>query len=288
MISARTRLYALIGDPVDQSLSPAMHNACFRALRLNSVYLALRVAREGLADAIKGARALGVAGFNITHPHKVEAVPLLDELDPTAKLVGAVNTVKNVGGKLVGYNTDGEGALRALEQEIGKLEGKRVLLLGAGGAARAIAFALARAGARLTIANRTPSRAEELVNSIRQALGVEAERVGLRRRELSPQVNQAEVLINATSVGMRPNLGQTLVTANMMHPELVVNDIVYRPLWTRLLREAQRAGARVITGLGMLVHQAALAFEIWTGRKPPIRLMIDAARRELRRLGERA
>lgn len=286
MISTKTKLFAIIGDPVEGSLSPAMHNAVFRALGLDCVYLAFNVPRAELAGAIEGARALGLAGLNVTHPHKIAVVGLLDELDESASLVGAVNTIKNEKGKLIGFNTDGEGAVRALERKVGKLKGKRVLLLGAGGAGRAIAFSLAKAGAKLTVANRTVSRAEELARSIKRKLGASVKLVGLGKAELAPAIKSAEVLINSTSVGMRPDVDKTLVISDMMHPGLVVNDIVYEPLRTRLLREAERAGAKVVDGLGMLVHQGALAFEIWTGKKPPIEIMEGEARRELRRRGK--
>jgi len=285
VISTETKLFAIIGDPVEGSLSPVMHNAAFKALGLDCAYLAFRVPKAKLAGAIAGAKVLGLAGLNVTHPHKIAVVGMLDELDESASLVGAVNTIKNEGGKLIGFNTDGEGAVGALEQKVGKLRGRRVLLLGAGGAGRAIAFSLVKAGAELTVANRTTSKAEELARSIRRKLGASVKLVGLGKVELTRAIKQADVLINSTSVGMRPDVDKTLVTADMMHPGLVVNDIVYEPLQTRLLREAKRAGARVVDGLGMLVHQGVLAFEIWTGKKPPIEIMEKEARRELRRRG---
>lgn len=285
MISAKTKLFALIGDPVEGSLSPVIHNAAFRALRLDCVYLAFRVPRVKLAEAIEGALALGLTGLNVTHPHKIAVVGMLDELDESASLVGAVNTIKNERGRLVGFNTDGGGAVRALERKVGELRGKKVLLLGAGGAGRAIAFSLVNAGAELTVANRTASRAEGLARSIKQKLGASVRLVGLGKTELVRAMKSADVLINSTSVGMRPDVDKTLATADMMHPGLVVNDIVYEPLRTRLLREAERAGARVVDGLGMLVHQGALAFEIWTGKKPPIEIMEREVRRELGRRG---
>lgn len=279
---SKIKLFALIGDPIEQSLSPAMHNAAFRALGLNCAYVALRVPERFLTDAIGGIRALGIAGFNVTIPHKIDIVGLLDELDESASLVGAVNTVKNDRGKLIGFNTDGEGALRALEGRIRSVEGKKVVLLGAGGAARAIAFSLARADSRLTIANRTIPRARALASTIEQKLGMNVEVVSLNRAKLAEVLRDADALINATSVGMYPRANQTLVSASMMHRGLVVNDIVYEPLRTRLLREARRAGARTIGGLGMLVHQGALAFEIWTGKRAPIKVMEAAAKRQLR------
>jgi len=279
---AKLNLFALIGDPVEQSLSPAMQNAAFRVLGLNCAYVALRVPKPMLADAIAGVRALGIAGFNVTIPHKIGIVSLIDELDESASLVDAVNTVKNDRGKLIGFNTDGEGALRALQGKIGSVKGKEVVLLGAGGAARAIAFSLAKARARLTIANRTVSRARELALTIEQKLGINVEVTSLSRVELTKALKNAGVLINATSVGMYPKTEKTLVRASMMHRGLVVFDIVYEPLRTKLLREARRAGGKTIDGLGMLVHQGALAFEIWTGKRAPIKIMKAAAKRELR------
>ena len=279
---AKVKLFALIGDPIEQTLSPAMHNAAFRALGLNCAYLTLRVPERFLTDAIGGIRALGIAGFNVTIPHKIDIVGLLDELDKSASLVGAVNTVKNDRGKLIGFNTDGDGALRALKRKIGPIKGKKVVLLGAGGAARAIAFSLAKAGAKLTIANRTVPNARALASTIEQKFGINVEMVSLARAELTEALKNADVLINATSVGMYPNADQTLVSASMMHRGLIVNDIVYKPLQTRLLREARRAGGRTIDGLGMLVHQGALAFEIWTGKRAPIKVMEAAAKRQLK------
>ncbi|TEU13535.1 MAG: shikimate dehydrogenase [Hadesarchaea archaeon] len=279
---AKVKLFALIGDPIDQSLSPAMHNAAFRALGLNCAYVALRVPERFLPDAIGGIRALGMAGFNVTTPHKISIVGLLDELDESASLVGAVNTVKNDRGKLIGFNTDGEGALRALKGKIGPIKRKEVVLLGAGGAAHAIAFSLASAGARLTIANRTVPKARAFASTIKQKLGINVEVISLARAKLTEALKNADALINATSVGMYPRANQTLVSASMMHRGLIVNDIVYKPLRTRLLREARRAGGRTIDGLGMLVHQGALAFEIWTGKRAPIKVMDAAAKRQLR------
>ncbi|MCS7131551.1 MAG: shikimate dehydrogenase, partial [Hadesarchaea archaeon] len=211
----------------------------------------------------------------------------LDELDEFARMVGAVNTVKNEGGKLIGFNTDGPGAVLALKRELGELSGKSVVILGAGGAGRAIAFSLAKEGAKLTIANRTAWRAQELAIEIEKKLDADVKHMGIERGELARAIEQADVLINATTVGMRPDLKRTLVTADMMHRGLLVNDIVYDPLETRLLREARKAGARTLNGLRMLLYQGALAFEIWTGKRAPIKVMEAAAKRELRRRGER-
>lgn len=281
MISSRTKLFALIGDPVERSLSPAMYNAAFRKLGLDYVYATLRVARGSLPEAIKGVRALGIRGLNVTTPHKVDIVRLLDELDELASRVGAVNTVKNEDGKLIGFNTDGRGATEALKEKVGKLGGQEVVLLGAGGAARAIAFSLAEAGVELTLANRTTLKAKKLAASIERKLGFKVKQVELKQEVLKRVLEQADILINATSVGMYPDVDQTLVKADVVHQGLLVNDIVYEPLTTRLLREAKDAGAQTMNGLGMLVHQGAASFELWTGKKAPIDVMKAAVRKEL-------
>jgi len=234
---------------------------------------------------VEGIRAIHLAGFNVTHPHKVSIINLLDRLDRSAGMIGAVNVVKNVGGKLIGFNTDGDGAVRALEQRVGKLSGKKVLLLGAGGAARAIAFSLARVGAKLTIANRTAPKAKALVVVINKKLGAKAAHVVLRKKILVDEIKRSDILINATSTGMYPDVGKTLVAADMLHRGLIVNDIVYEPLQTKLLRDAKRAGAKTVNGLGMLVHQGAMAFEIWTGRRAPVKVMEATVKRELSRRG---
>ena len=277
MIKGSTKVIALIGDPVEKSLSPPIHNEAFRALRLDYVYVAFRVTRELLPKAVEAVKTLSLAGLNVTIPHKVAIVNLLDKLDKSASTVGAVNTVKNNEGELVGYNTDGIGAVKVLEEKIGSLAGRRVLLLGAGGAARAISFALAEKGVNLTIANRTVGRAKELAVDLERKLGVRPRVTGIKPWMLSQALKEADILINATAVGMYPRTKETLVTGKMMHPGLVVFDIVYQPLYTRLLREAREVGAKIITGLEMLVNQAALSFEIWTGRQAPLELMRHVA-----------
>lgn len=280
------KIFMLIGDPVEGTLSPAMMNSAFKALGLNHAYLAVRVPERLLSDAISGCRAMGIAGLNVTIPHKIAVMGLLDELDKSAVAAGAVNTIKNVRGKLVGFNTDGAGALRNLEEKAGKIKGKKVLLLGAGGAARAIAFSIAGAGAELTIANRTVSRAKELAAEIEHKLGVKAESITIDRTNLKKAIGDKDILVNATSVGMNPNSDKTLVKSEMMRRGLVVFDIVYKPAQTRLLQEARRAGAKAVEGLGMLVQQGALAFEIWTGKRAPVKVMAAAARGETRRMSK--
>ncbi len=269
------KLFGVLGDPVSHSLSPAMHNAAFSALGMDCEYHAFKVSKETLHDAIHGAYALGFGGLNLTIPLKEKA---LDIVKPTelAEKIGAVNTIDFKKG-ILGYNTDGIGAKKALESNGIEIRGKNVLLLGAGGAARAIAFQLALEGAAVTIANRTEERAV--------ALAKDASRIGKARGtgldELKALINDCDILINSTAVGMAPRTSETIVTSEMMHSKLVVFDIVYNPVETMLLKEARKAGAKTIDGVMMLVHQGAEAFKIWTGRTPPVDVMEKAVRERL-------
>ena len=276
MISSRTKVFALIGDPVEGSLSPPMYNAAFRHLGLDCVYVAFRVPPALLREAVEGVRAMGMGGLNVTHPHKVRILPLLDGLHPCAEEVGAVNTVRNEGGRLVGFNTDGEGAVSFLRERLGSLKGRRAVILGAGGAARALAFSLLREGAELTVLNRTPSKARRLASELGRR-GGKVGWGGLGREEVRGALSRADLLINATPVGMDRE-GETLVTSDLMHRGLFVMDLVYHPPETALMREARKAGARAENGLGMLLHQAALSFTLFTGRRAPLEVMRRALR----------
>ncbi len=264
------QIYGILGDPVAHSLSPVMQNAAFARLGMDALYLAFRVPRAELEAAIRGAQVLGFAGLNVTIPLK-EAALLYVGADELARQIGAINTVDFSTGTPVGYNTDGLGALQALHETVGDLSGKRVLILGAGGAARAIAFYLDREGAFVTLANRTVARAAQLAARL-----TNAHAIGLGA-ELETQLTAADILINTTSVGMYPEVETSLLTTEMLTPELVVFDIVYNPIETKLLREARRAGVQtLITGVKMLVYQGAAAFRIWTGRDPPLDVMEQA------------
>lgn len=276
-ITGSTRICGIIGDPVEHSMSPVMHNAAFEALGLNYVYLPFRVHREGLKAAISGMRALNIAGLNVTIPHKMAVIPFLDKLDLLAGRIGAVNTIANENGELAGYNTDASGFLEALRAQGVESEGKRIIILGAGGAAKGISFILAEAGASLIILNRTLYRAKELASQIAQDCQQKIEAMTLNEANLKRAFDRADILVNTTSVGMTPDVDRTPVPGNLLGSRLVVSDIVYNPLETRLLREAKAAGARTIDGLDMLVWQGALAFEKWTGQKAPFEIMKQAA-----------
>ena len=287
IISGKTRICGLIGDPVEHSMSPVMHNAAFRELGLDYVYLPFRVKKEEVGGAIEGMRALNLRGLNVTIPHKVAVLRLLDKLDPLAAKIGAVNTIVNEDGRLTGYNTDAGGFLQALLAKGVEPGGKSVAVIGAGGAARAITFILADKKARLVILNRAEELdwAKELAGRIRQTFGQEVEALELNRGNLTEVLKKADVVVNATSVGMSPNIGETSVEADLLRPGLVVYDIVYNPIKTRLLREAEAAGAKTIGGLDMLVWQGALAFEMWTGQKAPVDLMKREAAKLLEKPG---
>ncbi len=278
-IDTQTQLCAVIGNPVSHSLSPHIHNAAFEAAGLNYVYLAFRV--EDLAGCLAGMRALpGFRGLSVTIPHKQALIPLLDEVDPVALHIGSVNTVTSEGGRLLGMSTDGPGTLRAFEDAGIALAGKRVLFLGTGGAVRAVAFAMAElAGvSQITLLGRTPANVAQLAGDLRAAAVPCVVREGALDAALPKEVAVHDVIINGTPLGMYPeNIGRTLVTSVMLRPEHVVFDMVYRPLETQLLKEARSAGATVITGLDMLVNQAMLQFERWTGVSAPRAAMWDAA-----------
>ncbi|HEY97140.1 MAG TPA: shikimate dehydrogenase [Dehalococcoidia bacterium] len=282
-ISGKTRICGLIGDPVEHTMSPVMHNAAFAKLGLDYAYLPFRVRPEELPQAVKGLKALNAIGFNVTIPHKVAVIPRLDELDPLAEKIGAVNTVVNDNGALKGYNTDASGFLQALLEREVEPAGKNIVLLGAGGAARAIAYILSEQDVNLTILNRREELdwAEAIAANIRKDLGNVIEVFELLPDYLEKALEHADILANATSVGMSPDSGKSLVPAQLIRPGLVAVDIVYNPVRTKLLQDAAAAGAVIVEGLDMLVWQGALAFEKWTGEKPPFDLMKEVTLREL-------
>jgi shikimate dehydrogenase len=264
MIDGHTKIFGILGRPVAHSLSPAMHNAAFRHLGINAVYVAFPVTE--LAPAVAGLRGLGIGGVSVTIPFKEEIIPLIDELDPQAAKIGAVNTVVNRDGRLTGYNTDWLGAVTALTAKI-SLKGRHVLILGAGGASRAIAFGIIHAGGRVSLTDVDAPRAAAMAGDLgAAALPPEA-------LETCP----ATILVNATPVGMTPDVNGIPISPDLLGRFEVVMDIVYQPLQTRLLREAQARGVAAIDGLQMLIRQATAQFELWTGREAPTEIMARAA-----------
>jgi shikimate dehydrogenase len=281
LITGKTGLVGIMGDPVEHSLSPPMHNAAFHQLKLDYVYVPFHVKRGNLASAIEGARNMGIKGLNLTIPHKIEVINYLDELDEAAELIGAVNTVKFTENKTVGYNTDGFGAVKAIE-ETTPVKGKKIIIIGAGGAARAISFQLLLNGVgEILIANRTREKACNLKNDLKERFNTSLGCLGLDD-ELEMELKSTDVLINTTPVGMHPHQDdEPVVTSEMMHSNLVVNDIVYNPLETGLLREAGKAGAQIVPGTKMLIYQGLEAFRIWTGITSPVEVFETALMREL-------
>lgn len=271
-------VFGVFGDPVEHSLSPEMHNAAFSELGMDSIYHAFRVDKKSLEYALNGANAMGFGGVNITVPLKQEALKFVNT-DPLAFRIGAVNTIdfRNENA-MIGYNTDGVGARRAIADAGVDIKNKKILILGAGGASRAICFQFANDGADLIIANRTESKAVELAEDVKSVGNAK----GTGFSNLEELVAESDILINTTTVGMHPNTKDTIITKEQMHSGLVVFDIVYNPLETRLLKEAKSAGAIPVNGLMMFVYQGAEAFKIWTGENPPIEVMKNTVLEELK------
>ncbi len=264
MINGHTKIFGILGRPVTHSLSPVMHNAAFRHLGINAVYVAFPV--TDLARAVAGLRGLGIGGVSVTIPFKEDIIPLIDELDPQAAKIGAVNTVVHRDGRLTGYNTDWLGAVAALTAKV-SLKNQHVLILGAGGASRAIAYGILHNGGKVSLTDIDTSRAAALIKD----LGGEA--IAADAVDRCP----ATILVNATPVGMAPDMDGIPIHPDLLGRYQVVMDIVYQPLKTRLLKETQARGAATIDGLQMLIHQATAQFELWTGRPAPLEVMAQAA-----------
>ena len=268
IIDQHTELYGIIGNPIGHSLSPIMHNAAFSQKGINAVFMAFET--RDLDACIKGIKGLGIKGMAVTIPYKADVIPLLDEVDDLAGRIGAVNTIVNRGSRLVGYNTDGIGALKALEERT-ELSGKSCIMIGAGGAARAIAYVLREKEIELTVANRSIERGKSLCRDL-----------GCRFMNLEGLVREkADILINTTPVGMAPGYGSCLVPEQALRDGMVVMDIVYNPLETRLITMARSRGCITINGLAMFVYQGAEQFRLWTGLEPPIKAMTKAVKKAL-------
>lgn len=276
----RDELTGLLGCPVDENPTGVVMEAAYRALSLPFRYITMLVQPEGLQDAVAGLRATHFRGVNLTIPHKVAVLPLLDSLSPAAAIIGAVNNITNDQGHLRGENTDGKGLLRSLRQHGQDPRGKRLCVLGAGGAARAIAVECALAGAQdITLLNRSPGRGGELALLVREKTGVPCRCLPLRGQTPIPE--GTELLINATSIGLFPDTGaRPPIDYDSLKPGTVVCDVVFNPPDTAFLKEAARRGLNTINGLGMLVNQAAVNFALWTGREAPEEVMAQTLRAE--------
>ncbi len=272
-IDAKTKSCVLIGDPVEHSFSPLIHNAGFNALGINFVYVAYLV--KDLEHAIKGIRALNIRGASITIPHKVKAISYVDKLDDLAQKIGSINTIVNQKGKLIGYNNDGMGALKALQDRTIDLKGKSVLVLGSGGVARAITFSLVMRGEvkRLHILGIIKEEMNILIEDLRKTGGSDVQGTLLREDILQKTLSMSDILINCTPIGMYPKTKESPVPSSFLRPGLLVFDVVYNPPQTTLLKDAQKAGCRTISGLEMFINQAIVQFELWTGEKAPVDAM---------------
>ncbi|GEN34605.1 MULTISPECIES: shikimate dehydrogenase [Aneurinibacillus] len=276
-MNSQTILTGLFGHPVGHSLSPLMHNRAFAELGVNFHYAAFDIDPGQVREAVAAIRALGLRGVNVTIPYKVAVMDYLDEVEEEAKAIGAVNTIVNEGGKLIGYNTDGRGFVRSLIEETGiDVKRQSAILVGAGGAARGVAVSLLRAGLpSLAIANRTEEKAERLAEQL-QAMNPQARIAALPMKEIADALTDATLLVQTTSIGMHPNIDASPVAAEALHERLLVSDLIYNPLETKLLRDAKEKGARIHHGLGMFIYQGALSFEYWTGQPAPVEAMRKA------------
>lgn len=270
-MDSHTVLYGVIGDPIRHSKSPIMLNEAFREKRINAAYGAFHVRPDQLEQAIAGMRGLGYRGLNVTIPHKVEVMAFLDEVHIGAKAAGAVNTIVNDNGRLIGYNTDGIGYVRSLKEEVEPdLAGKTIVVLGAGGAARGILWALAQEKPKaIIIANRTEEKSNALAATFSSELGITA----IPWHSLRNACAYADVVINTTSVGMSPHIDGVPIDSTWLKPGAVASDLIYNPLKTTFLQQAEEHGCRIHGGLGMFIYQGAYAFEYWTGEAAPVGVM---------------
>ena len=288
MISAHTRVIAVIGDPISHSITPRIQNFAWQKIGADIVNIALRVAPENLAEAVRGARAQGMLGLMVTIPHKERVLALCDELDESAQAMGAANLLHfQSDGKIVGYSTDGWAAIESLREENVAVSGARILILGGGGAARSLAISFAQAGAReIIIANRTVERAVNIAAES-AIFGASTRAISLQESALLQALRGCDLLVNATSIGMTPDTDQTPLDAELLarvlaaRDDFAVYDIVYNPLQTRLLREAKECGARVVDGLGMLIYTNVRAAKICVGLDISAALMRAEALRAL-------
>jgi shikimate dehydrogenase len=272
------KLFAVLGNPIGHSMSPVMLNDLFSYYNIDAVYLPFQVEDADLHDAVKGLKTLGVGGFNVTVPHKSNIIPFLDGIDELAANIGAVNTVVNENGQLIGYNTDGPGFLKGLNAFLPKIADQKILIIGAGGAARAIYFTLAKESPNvLNIANRTIERAEELIKDCPYSVSSSA----ISFNEASQSIGEYDLVIQTTLIGMSPKIGVKPVELINIRKQTFFCDIIYNPLQTQFLQEARLHGANIQNGLDMFVYQGALAFEKWTGIFPDVERMKDNVLKQL-------
>lgn len=277
-IKGSTRLIALLGKPVKHSKSPYMHNQSFKILDLDFAYMAFEIEDYEIEKTIEAMKILNAKGFNITMPYKEKVMKFLDQIDEQTKIIGSVNTVLNHNGKLIGYNTDGKGFIKSIEEKNIKFKGEKIVILGSGGAARAIAIQLAFEGAgEILIVNRRREKAEIIVNTINKSISkIKARSIELNEDFLKAELKDAKILVNTTPVGMNDSIDKSLIMdIESLHRDLFVADIIYNPLKTKLLSQAEKIGCKTMNGMNMLIYQGALAFKIWTGKDMPKSIIED-------------
>jgi shikimate dehydrogenase len=281
MISGKTKIYGIFGYPVEHTFSPAMHNSAFKKLGTNACYVPFAVPPEKLEEAVRAIIPLGLCGLNVTVPHKERVLAFLDDLSEEARLIGAVNTIEVKKGWLIGHNTDGRGFLRSLREQGGlDPKGKKFLFIGSGGAARAVSFSLALAGAAAIVFRDIDARkASLLAQDIREKTGVPSMAIG--QDSLPQYTADADCLINASPIGLK-RTDPLPMPAGLIERKHLVCDLVYNPPVTALLKAAKKRGAKRLSGLGMLLYQGVIAFEIWTGKKAPVLIMKNALARQIR------
>jgi shikimate dehydrogenase len=281
MISGKTTIYGIFGYPVEHTFSPGMHNSAFKKLGMDACYVPFAVAPGDLEHAVRAVVPLGLRGLNITVPHKERVLAFLDDLSEEARLIGAVNTIEVRTGRMIGHNTDGRGFLRALREQGGlDPKGKQFLFIGSGGAARAVSFSLALAGAAAIVFRDLDARkASLLAHDIREKTGVPSMAIG--PESLPQYAADADCLINASPIGMK-RTDPLPLPAGLVRKKHLVCDLVYNPPETALLKTANKRGAKSLSGLGMLLYQGVIAFEIWTGKKAPVLIMKNALVRQIR------
>jgi shikimate dehydrogenase len=272
-INGKTQLIVLIGNPVEHSMSPKMHNAAFRKLGLNYIYVAVRVDTDKLKEAIDGIRAFNIRGANVTVPHKINIMQYLDEIDPVAENIGAINTILNKDGYLYGTNTDGIGAVRSLKEEGVVVKDKKIVIIGAGGVARPISYNLVPETKEFVLFDIDESTVQNLAQELNDKIGGTISGFKSDPQKIAEEIQDADIFINATPIGMSPKVNESILAKSLLRKNLIVFDVVYNPLETKLLKEAKAVGAKAISGIMMLVYQGVAAFELWTEQKAPVPLM---------------
>jgi len=285
MLTSKTKTLCIIGNPIEHSMSVTMHNAAIQNLGIDYLYVAFNVFPIDLPNAINGFRSLNIKGASVTIPHKISAMKYLDKIEPMAKNIGAINTIKNDNGILIGRNTDGEGFLKSIKESGYNLKNKKIVLFGAGGAARACAFYLAKEVNQITIINRSNTGMNDLISKLKANYKISIKGINLSKSEdIKKEIKESDMIVNTTPVGMYPNVNESPVKQSWMHPNLFVVDIIYSPIQTKLLQEASSIGCNVLSGVDMLVNQGIIAFEWWTGVSPDKKLMKQVVLNELEKL----